>query len=146
MKQTNFISGVNHVTLSVRNLDEAFEFYSKVLGFRPLAKRTNKSAYLLAGEDWIVLVQSLENSDNDRPLNRSYAHLAFSVDPNEFDRAAQMISDSGAEIWQKNTSPGDSIYFLDPSGNQLELHAGDWRTRLKWLYENQTDDVTIFSE
>lgn len=74
------ISGINHITLRVKNLDEAFDFYSTVLGFKPLAKRKNKSAYFLAGHDWIALVQSKGDQEN----TNSYAHLAFSVHPNEF--------------------------------------------------------------
>lgn len=48
-------TGINHITLSVRNLEESFLFYTQVLGFRPLAKWPN-GAYLLAGDVWIALV------------------------------------------------------------------------------------------
>jgi hypothetical protein len=33
-------------------------------------------------------------------------------------------------IWQVNRSEGPSLYFLDPNGRKLEIHAGDWQTRL----------------
>lgn len=29
------ITGVNHITLSVRDVEQSFAFYSEVLGFRP---------------------------------------------------------------------------------------------------------------
>ncbi len=48
------IQGLNHITLAISDLDKSFEFYTEILGFKPLAKRKNKSAYLLAGEIWIV--------------------------------------------------------------------------------------------
>ena len=44
------IGSLNHVTLSVRDLDRSFAFYRDVLGLRPLA-RWKKGVYLLAGEE-----------------------------------------------------------------------------------------------
>lgn len=134
------INGINHVTLSVQNLDSAFDFYRNTLGFRPFAKRRGKSAYFLSGDDWVVLVQAKRKHSEDA----SYAHLAFSVHPKDFDALESKIRSSGAIIWQENSSPGESLYFLDPSGNRLEVHSGDWRSRLQWLKENASNEVTLF--
>ena len=38
------ITGLNHITLVVSDIDEAFTFYSEVLGFKPVQK-SSKSAY-----------------------------------------------------------------------------------------------------
>jgi catechol-2,3-dioxygenase len=133
------ISGVNHITLSVRNLDDSFLFYRDVLLLRPLAKRRNKSAYFLAGNDWIVLVEN----KNLISSSESYAHLALSVAAQDFDSLSKKIKSSSAEIWQDNSSPGESLYFKDPSGNKLEIHAGDWRSRLEWLRAEKNPDVEI---
>lgn len=32
------ITGINHITLSVRNLEQSFSFYTEVLGLKPIAK------------------------------------------------------------------------------------------------------------
>lgn len=136
------ISAINHVTLSVRDIDEAFLFYRDVLQLKPLAKRKNKSAYFLAGEDWIALVQAKA----DVSTASSYAHLAFSVSPKEFDIVSVRIKMSGATIWQENSSPGESLYFLDPSGNRLEIHTGSWRSRLQWIKDNPTEEVQLFED
>ncbi|APR76091.1 Fosfomycin resistance protein FosA [Minicystis rosea] len=121
------IGGLNHVTLSVRELDRAFAFYRDVLGFRPLA-RWARGAYLLAGEvTWLCL--SLDGRTRAEPLPE-YTHLAFSVTPEDFAAATSRIRTSGAPEWRQNTSEGDSVYFLDPDGHKLEIHAGDWRSRL----------------
>ena len=42
------ITGINHITLSVRDVDRSYQFYVETLGARPLA-RWSKGAYLLAG-------------------------------------------------------------------------------------------------
>jgi len=120
------ISGLNHITLSVRDIDCSFRFYVETLGARPLA-RWNKGAYVLAGDLWLCLV--LEERTRSSPLPE-YSHIAFSVSAAGFDDAAARIRTSGAAIWQDNRSEGASLYFLDPDGHKLEIHAGDWRTRL----------------
>ncbi len=136
------INGINHITIAVSDLDQCFDFYHEVLGFKALAKRHKKSAYLLSGSDWIVLVQ--DRNVADPTFRRSYAHLAFSVTESNFLEMSEKIKKSGAEIWQENSSPGESLYFLDPSGNRLEIHSGDWKSRLQWLKDNPTDEVTLY--
>jgi len=49
------IGGVNHITLSVRDVDRSFGFYVETLGAKPLA-RWSKGACLLAGDLWLCLV------------------------------------------------------------------------------------------
>lgn len=136
------IKGINQVTLAVLDLDQAFAFYSEVLQLTPLAERKNKSAYFLAGENWITLVLD-KNLSRDRT---SYSHLAFSVSQSDFPAASERIKRSGAEIWQVNSSPGDSLYFTDPTGNRLEIHASDWNGRMAWLKANPSSEVEIFND
>jgi catechol-2,3-dioxygenase len=134
------ISAVNHITFSVEDLDSAFEFYTSVLGLKPLAKRRGKSAYLLAGEQWIALVQAKSPASS----GISYAHLAFSVSSEDFYRMSERIRQAGAQVWQENSSPGETFYFLDPSGNKLEIHVGSWQSRVRWLQENPSSEVELF--
>jgi catechol 2,3-dioxygenase-like lactoylglutathione lyase family enzyme len=121
------ISGVNHITLSVGDVDRAFGFYVETLGARPLA-RWSKGAYLLAGDLWLCLV--LDERKCSSSPSPEYSHVALTVPAARFDDAAARIRASGAAIWQDNRSEGASLYFLDPDGHKLEIHAGDWRTRL----------------
>ena len=58
--------------------------------------------------------------------------------------AAARIRASGAAEWQRNTSEGDSVYFLDPDGHKLELHVGDWRSRLESCRTVPYDDMGFF--
>lgn len=136
------ILAINHVTLTVQDLDVAFDFYRDVLGLKPIAKRHGKSTYFLAGRDWIALV--LDTKKDASHAQASYAHLAFSVTPDEFNSTRVRILKSGAKTWQENSSPGESLYFLDPSGNRLEIHSGSWETRLAWLKANPEANVELF--
>lgn len=134
------ITGVNHVTLAVRDLERSFSFYTCVVGLTPVARWT-RGAYLLAGDDWICL--SLDAQTRDGPLPE-YTHLALSVEATAFHACAEAIRSHGASCWRENRSEGNSLYFLDPDGHKLELHAGDLRSRLAALREKPYDGLQLF--
>ncbi len=134
------IQGINHITLAVRNLDESITFYTDVLGFRPLA-RWDKGAYLLAGKSWICL--TLDPETRTGPLDE-YTHTAFTVSEMDFQRLSERILRSGTRQWQENRSEGDSLYFLDPDGHKLEIHTGNWHSRLAACREKPYSSMVFF--
>jgi catechol 2,3-dioxygenase-like lactoylglutathione lyase family enzyme len=125
------ISGANHITLSIRDIEESFAFYTTVLGFRPVAKWP-LGAYLLAGDLWIALVFDERLRAAVLP---EYTHIAFTVAPADFAALSARIVAAGASIWQPNQTEGDSLYFLDPNGHKLEIHASDLQTRIRTAKE-----------
>ena len=120
------IQGINHITLSVKSLDESFTFYRDVLGFRPLMRKP-KSAYFLAGDLWFCLEEDPAVRTHSLP---EYTHVAFSVEQKDFALMAEKIKNSNVTLFKENKSEGDSIYFLDPNGHKLEIHVGSWQSRL----------------
>ncbi|RCV88357.1 fosfomycin resistance glutathione transferase [Billgrantia montanilacus] len=129
------VTGINHLTLAVRDLERSFAFYTRVVGLEPIVKWA-QGAYLLAGDDWICL--SLDDETRSGPLPE-YTHVAFSVDAEAFAVCSEAIREQGTTIWKENCSEGDSLYFLDPDGHKLEIHSGNLESRLaelrKSLYE-----------
>lgn len=121
------ITGINHVTLAVRDLAASLHFYTEVLGCRLLA-RWPRGAYLAAGELWLALI--LDARAREGPLPE-YTHVAFHVPAAHFEAAAARIRGAGATVWQDNRSEGASLYFLDPTGHKLEIHATDLAERLR---------------
>ncbi|MFN8769483.1 MAG: VOC family protein [Neisseriaceae bacterium] len=119
------LTGINHITLVVSDIDQSFNFYKNILGFKPLCKWDN-GAYFLVGEDWFCL-----NVDKNIRINAGYTHYAFTVTADEFEEVCKHLTKSNVTTFKENTSPGDSIYFLDPDGHKLEIHTGDWKTRIK---------------
>ena len=115
---------MNHITLAVKNIDTSFAFYHDILGLKPMVK-WDKGAYFLAGDFWFCL-----NVDEKRLSNPCYTHYAFSVTKEEFAKMSDAIIRRGTEIFKDNKSPGESLYFLDPDGHKLEIHVGNWKTRL----------------
>lgn len=132
------ITGINHITFAVQNIERSFMFYKDILGFKPLCK-SEGSAYLLAGSPenpgcvWVALDLDRENLRNPSPC---YSHVAFSVTLHDFDAMAKRIQDSRAFIFKDNTSPGHSLYFLDPDDHKLEIHTGTWQSRLEAKKQN----------
>lgn len=127
------ITSMNHITLGVTNIDKSFAFYRDVLKLKPLVK-WDKGAYFFVGEPnadisgsgfWFCL-----NVDEKRISNPCYTHYAFTVPVNDFDRMIERITSSGCKIFKENTSPGKSLYFLDPDGHKLEIHVGTPEMRI----------------
>lgn len=134
------ISGINHLTLAIRDVDESFRFYHDILGFKPLAKWP-KGAYFAAGDLWLALVHDPQLEATTRS---DYTHVAFTVSSQDYTAMAQKIVDSGATVWQDNWTEGDSLYFSDPNGHKLEIHASDLATRLQTAKENPWDGLEFF--
>jgi catechol 2,3-dioxygenase-like lactoylglutathione lyase family enzyme len=138
--ESGVIGGINHLTFSVRDIDESFAFYVDVLGLTPVAKWP-AGAYLLAGDLWMALVQ-----DCDVRLGslREYTHVAFTVSQEDFGHLANRIRAAGATIWQDNWTEGDSLYFTDPNGHKLEIHVSDLEARLHTARLNPWEGLTFF--
>ena len=131
------IRGFSHITLSVRDIEESFLFYKDTLGFRPLMRR-EKSIYFLAGDLWFCIEEDSELRVSSLP---EYSHIAFYVEPMDFSVLEEKLINSGVEKFKENSSPGDSLYFLDPNGHKLEIHSGNLRDRLAHY---QVDDKAHF--
>lgn len=119
------LTGLNHLTLSVRELARSVAFFRDTLGLR-LHARWDGGAYLSAGE----LCLSLDGQDTAALASPAYTHYAFAIAPSDFAPFAARLRAAGVPEWQQNRSAGDSLYFLDPDGHRLEAHAGSLAQRL----------------
>lgn len=129
------ITGINHYTLGVKDIDRSFDFYKNALGLKPLCKWP-KGAYFLAGDFWFCI-----NLDENRnPIPNDYStHFAFVVSQENFDQMVSHLKNTAVSAYKCNTSPGDSFYFLDPDGHRLEIHCGDYQSRLETFKKTRTD-------
>lgn len=118
------LNGLNHLTLAVRDLERAWDFYALTLGCQPHA-RWDGGGYLSLDSLWLCL--SLDPAAAPAP---GYTHYAFGVDTADFPAWRERLAAAGVRQWRDNRSEGDSLYFLDPDGHQLELHVGSLASRL----------------
>ncbi len=135
------VGSLNHLTLATVSLETSLTFYRDLLGFKALARWAG-GAYLLAGgSTWLCL--SVDPRRSQKP-SEDYTHFAFSVAPGDFERLAARLKASGVPEWQQDTSEGLSLYILDPDGHKLELHVGDWQSRLRACRERPYDGMEFF--
>jgi len=120
------ITGINHITFSVKDLNSSIEFYRDVLGMK-LHVYWDSGAYLTAGGTWLCLSLGEPAPAND------YTHVAFSVSEKALSELRAKRKEIGFEEWKQNTSEGESLYILDPNGHRLELHCGTLENRLAEL-------------
>ena len=120
------VSGLNHITLAVTDIERSFSFYRDLLGFKPLVKWA-RGAYFMIGQSdlWFCL-----NIDERRQPNSCYTHYAFTVAEKDFDAMKKKLIAADTVSFQENSSPGKSFYFLDPDGHKLEIHVGSEQDRL----------------
>lgn len=120
------LRGLNHITIAVSDLDQSLTFYSELLGMKAHV-RWDGGAYLSLGDVWFCL-----SCDKVAP-SQDYSHIALDISDSDFVQFTEKLRDAGVIEWKQNSSEGDSVYFLDPDGNKLEVHSGDLQTRLDSL-------------
>jgi catechol 2,3-dioxygenase-like lactoylglutathione lyase family enzyme len=113
-------SGIHHVSICVRDTDEAVDFYTKVLGFDVLPRPDFGfgGCWLETGNGQVHLMES----DAARPQGD---HFALQVD--DLDTAVDDIRAAG---WKVDPIPhmqgaGRQAFLHDPSGNMIELNQPD---------------------
>ncbi|MGU3524274.1 fosfomycin resistance glutathione transferase [Enterobacteriaceae bacterium C23F] len=132
------LTGLNHLTLAVTNIDQSIAFYQQLPGMR-LRARWDKGAYLSCGELWLCL-----SLDDEVTRKQDYTHYAFSLTAEDFPKVVKLLETLGAVVWKENKSEGESFYFLDPDGHRLELHVGDLTQRLAACREKPYAGMVFF--
>jgi catechol 2,3-dioxygenase-like lactoylglutathione lyase family enzyme len=125
------ITRLNHAVLYVRNVARSAEFYTRVLGFRPVDMTP-------AGFTGATFLQA-EGSDNDHDLGLfevgaqagpsgagkatvGLYHLAWEVDTlAELEAVHGRLVDAGALVGTSDHSTSKSLYAADPDGIEFEV-------------------------
>ena len=115
------IVGLNHVAISVPDIDKAVEYYTKTMGF-PEAFRVKNAA----GEVQLVYVQvsqgtfiELQTVNPQRP--QGIYHFGVVVD--NMPAATAMFKERGAAVGPINNSATKAVLsnIVDPNGVRMEL-------------------------
>ena len=119
--QNRGIVAMNHVAISVPNLNDAVTYYTKTMGF-PEAFRSVDDK----GNVALVYVQISKNTFVElQPANpqRPPGLNHFGLHVENMDNAIAMFKQRGANVQEKRVSPTKAILsnIMDPFGNRIEL-------------------------
>jgi glyoxylase I family protein len=116
---------IEHVNLTVNDLDESIAFYCDLLDLHVRWKGEIGGGLMGAhvGDDrsYLALFQAAGPGDVHIDYGRpGVNHFGFVVD--DLDEARRRVERLGAHVhFAPEYDPGRRIYFLDPSGNEVEL-------------------------
>lgn len=121
--------GIDHVAISVNDLDVALKFYTEVLGLKITEREYSKPGieyFLDCGTALIGLIQGEPKGEKHLFADGGVGanHVSFRVPTAEFDRVVEEVKSRGLTItFIKKREKSWSLYFLDPDGNKLEITA-----------------------
>ncbi|HON77278.1 MAG TPA: VOC family protein [Spirochaetota bacterium] len=114
------IEEIDHIGVTVSNLEDSIEFYKELFDFELVEKITNaRQAFIRVSGILIGLYEVEGYTSQDGTRN----HLSFYIDEEDFDDAVEEVRSRDIPIifGPENIRKGQSVVFLDPDGNQIEL-------------------------
>ncbi len=113
------IESVNHIGITVSNLNNSINFYKELFDFEIADKSTEGQVFLKMGDIVLCLYEVGGYKNQEGIKNR----ICFYVDEEDFDDALDELEESEIEIvyGPENLRNGRSVVFLDPDRNQIEL-------------------------
>jgi lactoylglutathione lyase len=100
--------GINHVALEVGDIDEALDFYGRLLDFELRGRIGNKMAFIDAGDQFIAIAAGRRQPGDDS------RHFGLVVD--DAGAVREALEREGVAIL-----PGRGLDFLDPWGNRIQV-------------------------
>lgn len=110
---------MNHVSLSVSDVQRSADFYQRVLGMEIISRPANGGLNMGLGQESFLGLYQLASPG-------SMHHLCIGVNDYEPDEIAEKLQDHGiqADVNRNpanRTSGGDQLYFNDPDGIRVQL-------------------------
>ena len=114
--------GVDHVAITVADLERSHDFYAGVLGLERAYEQWHEPVFMLKNGSGLALFsrESHPAGADGEPEIRML-HIAFRVDREQFDRACAELPGQGIEFRFSDHGVCHSIYFPDPDGHEIEL-------------------------
>ncbi|WP_368502993.1 VOC family protein [Alkalihalophilus sp. As8PL] len=116
---------LHHVSLEVKDLEIAKEFYKEILLLEELDRPTFdfKGAWFAIGGQQLHLIENPNKKEGRSMIDSRGHHYAIRVV--DYDEALMWLKDKGVEVVEKPTSKSGfaQIFCLDPDGHIIEIHV-----------------------
>ena len=113
-------SGIDHLNLTVKNLDETCKFWKNLLGFELLQDIPEQKGKIIGNKN--AMLTLYEGSNFSKYVKTGFNHLSFHIE--NFKEAESLCKKMNLKIeyggiieWEKSRS----IYINDPNGYEIEL-------------------------
>jgi catechol 2,3-dioxygenase-like lactoylglutathione lyase family enzyme len=119
------LEGIDHIALSVRDVERSAKWYVDVLGFEPRYDGMWKGTpiFIGKGKTAIALFPPRDRDSAEAPNRRPIRmlHFAMRADRNNFLAAQRELKQRGIDFEFQDHEISHSIYFSDPDGHELEI-------------------------
>jgi catechol 2,3-dioxygenase-like lactoylglutathione lyase family enzyme len=119
------LEGIDHVALSVADVERSINWYIDVLGFerRFDGMWGGVPQFIGLGNTAIALfpIRSSKPASSERTASPRILHLAFRADRKNFRVAQEELTRRGIAFGFEDHEISNSIYFRDPDGHELEI-------------------------
>jgi catechol-2,3-dioxygenase len=119
------LEGIDHVALSVRDIERSANWYIEVLGFERLHEGMwdGVPTFIGKGNTGIALFSASPDAKSTSPTRRDIRmlHLAFRANRENFLTAQRELQKRSIKFEFQDHEISHSIYFSDPDGHQLEI-------------------------
>lgn len=128
------IEKISHITFIVRDIEKSKTFFEHIFQAKEIYNSGDnfyshyREKFLLIGDIWIALME-----DNQRPLPKTYNHIAFKVELPDLPMYRERILHIGGRLDEGRSrieGEGASLYFYDNDMHLFELHTGTLQERL----------------
>jgi len=117
------LEGIDHVALSVRDVERSAQWYIDILGFerRHEGMWEGVPTFIGKGTTAIALFPPRDQVSASVGSNIQMLHLAFRADRKNFLAAQRELRRRAIKFHFSDHEISHSIYFHDPDGHQLEI-------------------------
>ncbi len=123
IKRPNVTAGLRHLALNVVRLDDAVDFYTRLLGMRIEWQPDADNYYLTSGNDNLALHRA--DKERDKTTSQALDHLGFIIDvANDVYLWFDFLKQEGVEMLSEVKDHRDgarSFYCKDPDGNAVQI-------------------------
>ena len=131
------INRLDHISIAVRNLDEAISNFSRIFGLKARDRRKVKhmgmeNAFIQLGDAALELIEPLDDPDSPNDVRRfldrrgeGIMNLCLTVE--NLEEAITYMEDRSVRVIEGKDADGDKIAFVHPKdihGVLIELRTG----------------------